>query len=133
MNLPRLNWLNRLISPSWLKYREKVHLLREFSSIDGSEYGDNYLVREAKKARQRGKDQQSLEAAKIGKLTIPITIGRGEYINEPFDAFRRLELQEIRHSGEKQQFHAYMNVLKCHIAHLEEIVARQGEELKRLR
>ena len=43
------------------------------------------------------------------------------------------ELQEIRHDGEKQQFHAYMNVLKCHIAHLEEIVARQGEEIKRLR
>jgi len=82
--------------------------------------------------RQRGKDQQSLEAAKVGKLTIPITIGRGEYINEPFDAFRRLELQEMRHDGDRQQFHAYMNVLKCHIAHLEEIVARQAAELKRL-
>ena len=131
MNLPRLNWLDRLISPSRLKYREKVHLLRELRAIDGSEYGDRYLVREAKKARQSGKDQQSLEAAKIGKLTVPITIG--EHMHRPFEAFRKLELQEIRHDGEKQQFHAYMNVLKCHIAHLEEIVARQGEELKRLK
>jgi len=125
MNLPRLSRL--LLYFRAPKYREKIAAMERGSITDSVNAG---MIA---KVRQRGKDQQSLEAAKIGKLTIPITIGRGEYINEPFDAFRRLELQEIRHSGEKQQLHAYMNVLKCHIAHLEEIVARQGEELKRLR
>lgn len=128
MNLPRLNWLNRLIYPARLKYREKAYALQEFDDVLGVMY-DTHLVREAKKERQRGKDQQSLEAAKIGDIANKTYQGRLNY--GLVDT--RLELQQIRHDGERQRWESSMNVLKCHIAHLEEIVTRQGEELKRLR
>lgn len=105
------------------KYREKISAMKNGTISDSINAGMIAQV------RQRGKDQQSLEAAKIGDIANKTYQGRLNY--GLVDT--RLELQQIRHDGERQRWESSMNVLKCHIAHLEEIVTRQGEELKRLR
>ena len=105
------------------KYREKI------AAMNRGMINDSVNAMMIAQVRQRGKDQQSLEAAKIGDIANKTYQGRLNY--GLVDT--RLELQQIRHDGERQRWESSMNVLKCHIAHLEEIVTRQGEELKRLR